>query len=384
MRLLMIGSVFPRFPGDDQVPWLRRACVELKRAGVEVEALIPAHRGLKSHVLDGIPVHRFRYAPASLETLTGEEGAPSKLKRNPLLKLLAVAYLWSGFWALVGLLMKKRYDVVEVHWPFPHAYMALPAVWAGARVVYHYHSAELKQAGAGAVSRWAFKLSLSWAKAHIVNSSYTGRILCKFSAKMTPVVVPYGSPIEFQTAERPSRPCRKILFVGRHIERKGVPYLIEAMKLLPSEYTLTIVGAGDATESWKALAVGQARICFAGKLSAEALAEAYQSHDIFALPAILDSRGDTEGLGVVLVEAVAAGLPIVASNVGGIPDVVEDGVTGLLVPEKDPQALARALQKLGQDAALAGKLVAGARAKVAREFTWDAVTRKELAALRGA
>ena len=63
---------------------------------------------------------------------------------------------------------------------------------------------------------------------------------------------------------------------------------------------------------------------------------------MFTLPAIIDSKGDTEGLGVVLIEAMELGLPIVASNVGGIPDVVIDGESGILVPEKDPQALANA------------------------------------------
>jgi hypothetical protein len=120
---LIIGSVFPRSDDDDQVPWLRRACVELIKTGVEVEALVPAHRGLKSHTVDGITVHRFRYAPSQWEVLTGEEGAPAKMRRNPMIKLLAIAYLWCGFWSLVGLLLKKHYDVVEVHWPFPHAYM---------------------------------------------------------------------------------------------------------------------------------------------------------------------------------------------------------------------------------------------------------------------
>jgi glycosyltransferase involved in cell wall biosynthesis len=85
---------------------------------------------------------------------------------------------------------------------------------------------------------------------------------------------------------------------------------------------------------------------FLGKLSAEDLMEEYKRADIFVLPSIVDSRGDTEGLGVVLLEALSFGLPVIASNVGGIPDIVEDGKTGILIPEKDPVAIADAIEKL--------------------------------------
>lgn len=372
----MIGSVFPRYDTDDQVPWLRQMCGQLRAMGVEVEYLAPAHKGLKSHTIDGMVVHRFRYAPAGMETLTGEEGAPNKVRRNPFLKFLAVAYLWCGFWTLVKLLCQKKYDVVEVHWPFPHAFMALPAVWAGVPVVYHYYTAEMKLAGAGAVSRWAFALSLGWARAHVAISSYARGLVQEFDKKINPVVIPYGSPINFVETPRADRPLRKILFVGRHIERKGGPYLIEAIKSLPTDYSLTIVGEGDQTQAWKKLAEGEGRIVFAGRLSNEELAAAYQTHDIFVLPAIVDSRGDTEGLGVVLVEAIGAGMPVVASNIGGIPDVIEEGKTGLMVEPKNAAALAAAIKRLGDDGVLGKKMAAAAKEKVAREFAWGAVAEK--------
>ena len=378
MRVLVIGSVFPRHPNDDQVPWLREACRQIKNAGVQVEILAPAHRGLKSHIIDGMTVHRWRYAPAHWETLTGEEGAPSKLRRNPLLKLLAIVYLWCGFWKLVQLLCAKKYDLVEVHWPFPHALMALPAVWAGRPIIYHYHSAELKLAAQNSFSNWLFRHTLPWARAHVANSSYTAGLAKKLDPRLAVEVIAYGAPMNAQPTQR-SGPRRKILFVGRHIERKGLTYLIDAMKELPGEFSLTIVGEGDQTEALNKQAVGDQRILFAGRLGAEQLAHAYASHDIFVLPAIVDSRGDTEGLGVVLIEAVAAGLPIVASNVGGIPDVVIDGQTGLLVPEKNAKALASAIKKIADDETLTQKLITGAREHCAENFSWDNVTKRTLA-----
>ena len=185
----------------------------------------------------------------------------------------------------------------------------------------------------------------------------------------------------------------KILFVGRHIERKGICYLIEAAKYLPRDkFEIRIVGVGDLTEKLKEQAAqvdalapaelrhdeGNAEIIFTGKLSPEALANEYRTANVFTLPAIVDSKGDTEGLGVVLIEAMELGLPVVASDVGGIPDVVVDGVSGILVPEKDPQALASAYKRLAASPELQEQLLAGAQRRIAECFTWDGIVARQI------
>ena len=123
-----------------------------------------------------------------------------------------------------------------------------------------------------------------------------------------------------------------------------------------------------------------AEIIFTGKLSPEELANEYRTANVFTLPAIVDSKGDTEGLGVVLIEAMELGLPVVASNVGGIPDVVVDGVSGILVPEKSPEALASAFKKLSSDAGLVRDLLAGAQKRIAECFTWDGIIERQVQA----
>ena len=141
---------------------------------------------------------------------------------------------------------------------------------------------------------------------------------------------------------------------------------------------------GDLTEELKKQAAGMppesAEIIFTGKLSPEALADEYRSANVFTLPAIIDSKGDTEGLGVVLIEAMELGLPVVASNVGGIPDVVVDGVSGILVPEKNPEALASAFKKLASDAGLVRDLLAGAQKHIAACFSWDKIIERQVQA----
>jgi len=379
MRVLLVGSVFARNETDDQVPWMRQMCLRLKHKGVDVEYLAPSYENTASHSVEGITVHRFRYAPKRWENLTGEGGAPAKMRKNPLLKLWAIPYLWCGFWKLFSLICKKRYDVIEVHWPFPLAYMVLPAIWAGIPVVYHYHSAELKQASLGGLARLLFKISLPWASAHVANSSYTARLLKDFSPNKIATVIPYGSPVEMQPVPREGF-GKKLLFVGRHIERKGITYLLEAFKKLRAQepaYTLTIVGNGPLTDELKAQA--PEGVNFAGRVDQEVLRELYLSHDIFVLPAIVDKNNDTEGLGVVLIEAIAAGMVLVASEVGGIVDVVKDGCSGLLVPPKDIDALAGAIERVASDQALAKSLAQGAQELASELFDWQNVASKQLA-----
>ena len=117
---------------------------------------------------------------------------------------------------------------------------------------------------------------------------------------------------------------------------------------------------------------------FTGKLSSEELKQEYQKANVFVLPAIVDKKGDTEGLGVVLIEAIEYGLPVVASNVGGIPDVIINEQTGLLVEAKNSDALTNAFLKLKSDQALSQKLVSGARAHIRKYFSWKPIIKNQM------
>lgn len=381
MRVLFITSVYPRHQSDAEVPWMRESVKRLRESGVEVEILAPSWMGLPSHEIDGVRVHRFRYAPAGIEFLTGDEGAASKTRSKPWLQLLAIPYILSGFVACWRLCRRGRFDVVHCHWPFPHGLIAQAArLRAKVPVVLNFHGAELllmrRKKWIRPILRWL----LGQSEATLCNSSFTrGRILDV--RKVDVELSPYGTTLP-EAPETVVRAVRgpgdtfRMLFVGRHIERKGIEHLIDAMRHLDGDrFRLKIVGHGDLTEALRerARASGDPRIEFAGKLSSEDLAKAYAESDVFVLPAVVDSKGDTEGLGVVLIEAAEMGLPLVGSDVGGIPDVVVDGESGLLVPPGDPVRLAQALRKLADEPELARGLVEGARARTRRFFSWDVV-----------
>ena len=440
MKVLVIGSVYPRFHEDAEVPWLRTSIARLKKAGIGIQVLAPAYKGLKSHEIDGVKVNRFRYAPASWEILTHEEGAPSKMASKPWLQLLAIPYIISGFFRCLSICRKWKPDLIHAHWPFPHAYIALGAAKLfRIPLVLNFHGAELLLIRKKKWVKPLLKFAIGQAQAVFANSSFTaGKI--KALRNVDVEWSPYGTTLEGGslplapaadaasatpssggTPQRPEpHPVNgkfKILFVGRHIERKGICYLIEAAKYLPRDkFEIRIVGVGDLTEKLKEQAAqvdalapaglrhdegeatrvglrhdegeatrmelrhdeGNAEIIFTGKLSPEALANEYRTANVFTLPAIVDSKGDTEGLGVVLIEAMELGLPVVASNVGGIPDVVVDGVSGILVPEKDPQALASAYKRLAASPELQRQLLAGAQKRIAECFTWDGIVARQI------
>ena len=396
-KVLVIGSVYPRFHEDAEVPWLRTSIAHLKKAGLDIQVLAPSYKGLKSHEIDGVKVNRFRYAPASWEFLTHEEGAPSKMANKPWLQLLAIPYIISGFFKCIKICRKFKPDVIHAHWPFPHAYIALGAAKLfRIPLVLNFHGAELLLIRKKKWVRPFLKFAISQAQAVFANSSFTASKI-KALRNVDVEWSPYGTTLETGTGNAEPHPVQgkfKILFVGRHIERKGICYLIEAAKYLPrDQFEIRIVGVGDLTEQLKMQADAlchperseteskdlPAEIIFTGKLSPEALANEYKTANVFTLPAIVDSKGDTEGLGVVLIEAMELGLPIVASNVGGIPDVVIDGVSGILVPEKDPEALANAYKRLASNPELISQLLAGAQKRINECFTWDGIIERQIA-----
>lgn len=389
-KVLVIGSVYPRFNKDAEVPWLRASVMHLKKAGLEIQVLAPAYKGLKSHEIDGVKVNRFRYAPKNLEILTHEEGAPSKMANKPWLQLLAIPYIISGFFKCIFVCKKFKPDIIHAHWPFPHAYIALGASKLfGIPLVLNFHGAELMLARKKKWVRPLLKFAIGRAQAVFANSSFTASLVQAIKPTFVELS-PYGTTLESNANEFQNNLDKKfkILFVGRHIERKGIRYLIESAKYLPhNKFEIRIVGTGDLTAQLQKFANKLAEnfapniadIIFTGKLLPGALANEYKNANVFVLPAIVDSKGDTEGLGVVLIEAMELGLPVVASDVGGISDVVIDGKTGLLVQQKNAIALAEAFKRLESNPQLTKDLVTGAKKRISECFSWEGIIKRQIA-----
>ncbi|MBX3730358.1 MAG: glycosyltransferase family 4 protein [Candidatus Sumerlaeia bacterium] len=174
------------------------------------------------------------------------------------------------------------------------------------------------------------------------------------------------------SGERSRRPLR-LLAVGRLVEKKGFRYLIDALALLRDRgvpVQCLVVGNGRLDGALKA----QARVLglrgivrFLGPRAPETVERLMRRADAFVLPCIVADNGDRDGLPHSIMEAMALGVPVVTTTAVGIPELVEDGVSGLLVPERDARALADAIERLHREPTLAPTLAGPARARVEQQ-----------------
>jgi glycosyltransferase involved in cell wall biosynthesis len=172
-------------------------------------------------------------------------------------------------------------------------------------------------------------------------------------------------------------PEATLLSVGRLIPKKGLEFLVEAMQLLHAEgrrVKLRIVGAGPeqgTLERQIGTAGLRGAIELLGARPHEELPRLYREATACVLPCVITEDGDRDGIPNVLVEAMRMGVPVVSTAISGIPELVRDGETGLLVSPRDAAALAQAIRRLLDDANLRRQLIANAKARVTSEFDLD-------------
>lgn len=384
VKVLHLVTAYPRTPDDVITPWLVETIRRLGERGITVEVLAPAYRGLGSQVVEGVRVHRFRYAPRPWETLTHDQTAPDRIRERPFFLGLVPSYVAAGSLAAARLARSGEFGVLHAFWPLPHGLLGLAAKRAsGVPLVSTFFGVELTWMEADLpFLAPVLRRIVCGSDAVTVISSYTGERLRRLVPGARPVTIPFGATVEpgkrLPSPARPPGAPFELLFVGRLVERKGVHVLLDALaRLEPGPpVRLRVVGDGPerpALEERAArLGVGD-RVRFEGFVPREALEARFAGCDAFVLPAVVDVKGDTEGLGVVLLEAMSYGKPVVASAAGGIVDVVRDGRNGLLVPPGDAPALAGALRALRDDPARAREMGARGREDVAAGFSWPVI-----------
>lgn len=384
MKVLFIVTAFPRGDGDVITPWLVQTIHRLRARGVVVEVLAPSYRGLPDQLLDGVVVHRFRYAPAPWETLTHDQTAPDRIRQRPLYSALLPGYLLLGSLAAARLARSGRFDVVHAFWPLPHGLLGLAAKRAsGTPLVSTFFGVELTwlESQLGALKP-VMRRIVRGSDAVTAISTHTAALLKRLVPEAEPAIIPFGAAVQpgerDDAPERPPHTGLRLLFVGRLVERKGVHVLLDALARLPEEPPVALDVVGDGPErpalEQRARALGiTGRVTFHGFVPQEALEHRLATADALVLPAITDAKGDVEGLGVVLLEAMSYGKPVVASASGGIVDIVRSGENGLLVPPGDPAALAAAIEELAAEPGRLRVMGEAAREHVRAHFSWDVI-----------
>jgi starch synthase len=249
------------------------------------------------------------------------------------------------------------------------------------------------QLGTGyAVSSWAERLAVERAERVIaVSAQMRGDILTHFRVDPDRVVAIHnGVDAEaFRRTEQREALARHgvrepyALFVGRISEQKGIFQLLEAARTLPEEVTLVLCASSPDTPELaarlEAAVAGRSRIRWINAmLPVPEVVQLYSHATVFVCPSIY------EPFGLINLEAMACGTPVVASRVGGIPEVVVDGETGWLVPPGDPVALAQALRDALADPARARQMGEAGRRRVEAHFSWDRIADRTLAVYQDA
>lgn len=172
----------------------------------------------------------------------------------------------------------------------------------------------------------------------------------------------------------------RILSVGRYVEKKGFGDLIEACRLLRErgiEFTCELVGGGPLEEALRAQ-IEQANlgayVNLAGPRAQAEVRRMLATAQVFALACVPEKDGGSDNLPTVIMEAMACGVPVVSTTLAGVPEMIEDGRTGVLLPPKSPPALAEALQRLLEDPAAADRLGAQGQAAARERFAIEKVT----------
>jgi glycosyltransferase involved in cell wall biosynthesis len=389
LDLLFLTQTYPRFAGDTAGPFIRDLALGLARGGDRVTVLAPHAEGLAAAWEEGgVEVITFRYAPERWEVLGYGRSLEADERVKGCAALAAPLYALALRRAVRRQLSRRRYDLVHAHWIVPNGVIAAGASLAVPLAI-GLHGSDVflaEKAGVRRLARWALGRArlLTGCSPELVDRV---RALGGFPAERSRVI-PYGVDVAaFSPA--PGRrgiwraklgiPAEAplILGVGRMATKKGFQVLLEVLPGLLAaqpEAHVVLAGGGDLLERFAAVAAAwPGRVHLPGSVLRDTLPDLYRAADLFVLPAVHDRKGNVDGLPNVILEAMASGLPVVASGISGIPLAVENGRTGLLVPEGEPSRLLEALLELLGDRGQAREMGERGRRKAESELTWDAV-----------
>jgi len=388
--VVMVTTSYPRFPGDSVGTFMEPIAKGVAARGHEVHIVAPWHpRITRGAVEDGVFFHFFKYAPIPALNVFGyAAGLHADVTLKGAAWMAAPLAMTAGWFTAMRVAQKRRATVMHGHWVVPGG-----AIAAAARpslpLVVSLHGSDVFVAErigpARAVARRVF------ARADYVTAcsrDLAQRAVALGAPAARLGVVPYGVDVaRFRPAPEARDTVRAsggvpsaawLLFAaGRLVKKKGFEYLIDALPLVDASAVvhLAIAGAGDLdADLWaraRAAGVGD-RVHFLGDLPQDAVAGWFAAADVAVVPSVKDDRGNVDGLPNTVLEGLASGTPIVATPAGGIGTVIQDGQTGVIVPERDARALAEAIAALLREPGRRASLGQAGRAMVEARYGWDA------------
>ncbi|MFW9923841.1 MAG: glycosyltransferase [Candidatus Thorarchaeota archaeon] len=389
MNLLILTTTFPKSIEDYSTPrFVHDLSLSLAERGYNIIVLTPDRPNSKKMneiVSDSYQIHRFRYFFKKKQFLTTGEGILPIIKKSKSTILLIPFLIFAQFLATLRIMKKYRIDIINSHWLVPSGLIgALIQKILGKKNYVTIHAAGLhllERIPLGSViARFIYNNSTRIFVVSNFGKKRLYRLLINpkretFDKKVN--VSPMGANIKIMEDEIEKK-CFKentfnVLFIGRIVEKKGLQFAINAFsKINDKDVYFHICGDGPLKEKLKqsVIDMNQAeKIVFYGKISEERKIKFLNSADILLVPSIETNEGDKEGLPVVILEALSTGLPIVATNVGGIEDGVINNYTGLLIEQKNEQEITKSILYLKNNPKLLKELSNNCK-KYATNFEW--------------
>jgi glycosyltransferase involved in cell wall biosynthesis len=387
--VVMVTTSYPRFPGDSVGTFMEPIAKHVAARGHEVHLVAPWHpRITRGTVEDGVFFHFFKYAPVPALNVFGyAAGLRADVRLKGTAWAAAPLAMTAGWFKALRVAQKKRATVMHGHWVVPGGAIAAAARPALPLVV-SLHGSDVFVAERTAVARLAARQVFH--RAGVVTAcsqDLAQRAIALGAAPDRLEVVPYGVDVSrFKPAPEARETVRArlgipagapLLFAaGRLVRKKGFEYLIDALPLVESGSPahLAIAGDGDLAEELRARAVARGvadRVHFLGDLPQDAVGAWFAAADVAVVPSVRDDSGNVDGLPNTVLEALASGTPLVSTTAGGIGSVVEHGRTGVIVPERDPRALAAAVAELLREPERRAGLGRAGRTLVEARFGWE-------------
>jgi glycosyltransferase involved in cell wall biosynthesis len=407
VNICMLTSSYPKYPGETTAPFIEEIAAGLVRRGHTVHVVAPFHRDVRRAPVErGVHLHFFRYSPTERLNVWGyAESLHADVSVKSRTLMAAPLALGASLRALLRVTSAEQdqhdpdssfyarrspFDLIHAHWVLPNAVpAALAARLRGLPLVISLHGSDIFLAEQAVPLALTAGMTMRSAAMVTACSGDLRERAVRLGAPPAHVeVIPYGvDPQAFRPDAAAAAEVRAelglpaaaplIVTVSRLVYKKGLTYLLEAFPAVLAEHpcaTLVLAGYGDLRDELERRAheLGvAAHVRFPGQLERARAARYISAADVYVVPSVRDQRGNVDGLPNALLEGMGAARPIVASCVAGIPEVITDGEHGLLVPERDPHALAAAISRLLGDRALAARLGAAARRRITTELTWD-------------
>ncbi len=383
--VVMVTTSYPRFPGDSVGTFMEPIARSVAARGHAVHIVAPWHplvaRPREEH---GVQFHFYRYAPVRSLNVFGYAAAMrADVRLRGAAYLAAPLALAQGWRTARNIARRHHATVMHGHWVVPGgitASLAAPRL----PLVVSLHGSDVFVAETFAPARAAARHAFRRAGAVTACSADLARRAMALGADPARTeTVPYGVDVARFHPDSIARARRRdelgaaddaplCVAAGRLVRKKGFEYLIDAIAHVPG-VMLAIAGEGTLRDELRerARAAGVLdRVRLLGNQSQDQVGELFAAADVICVPSVRDDSGNVDGLPNVVLEALASGTPLITTAAGGIGAVVDDGRTAMVVPERDPAAIAAAIIRLDADPAAARALGAAARVSVAERFGW--------------